>query len=393
MMWLHRSEHRNRRPSLLAFALVVLPLIGWLAPPVSGQERARIPTDPADPLLNQGPKAEAVGAHGMVSTQLASSTIAALEVLKAGGNAVDAALTALFLQQVHDYHMVFLFGSMSALYYDAAKDKVYAINANAGWPRPDRGESGDPSIVTIGGTVKGAAALAERFGSWRWGHIIQPAVEAAEEGAIVTSFMYGLNFGMWEQGYLSDLRKHKEAREFYMPDGHLVGVGQRWKMPALAETLRQIAADPDYMYTGAWGEKFVEAATNAGGRITMEDMAEYDVQWSDPVRFSYRGHEILGSPPPDDGGQSRLVFTYLRADERGKPSLGKLGFIKVSLKLVGEPLHWAVGKEGLEPFLERAGCQLLGSPERFDLHRRYLEPAGLGDQPVGKIEQVAVAAI
>ncbi len=93
------------------------------------------------------------------------------------------------------------------------------------------------------------------------------------------------------------------------------------------------------------------------------------------------------------GLESRLVFTYLRGDERGKPSLGKLGFIKASLKLAGEPLHWAVGKEELEPFFQRAGCRLLGPPERFDLHRRYLEPAGLGDQPVGKMEQVAVAAI
>jgi gamma-glutamyltranspeptidase/glutathione hydrolase len=231
-----------------------------------------------------------------------------LEVLENGGNAVDAAITAMFVQQVHDYHMVFLFGSMSAIYYDAASNKFYAVNAVSGRPHADRGERGDASKVAIGGTVRGAAVLAERFGSRPWASHLEPAIAAAEEGAIVTSFMYSLNFSLFEFGYLGDLRDHDEARKFYMPDGHLVGVGNRWRMPALAETLRKLASEgPDYMYTGEWGKKFVEAAQEKGYRITMEDMAEYQPTWDDPVRFTYRGHEILGSPPPDTGG---LVVGY-----------------------------------------------------------------------------------
>jgi gamma-glutamyltranspeptidase/glutathione hydrolase len=272
------------------------------------QKGAYGPTNPADPALNQGPKEEAIGDEYMVSTQLASSTLAAVEVLKNGGNAVDAALTALFVQQIHDYHMVFLFGSMSAIYYEAASGKYYALNAVSGRPSADRGERGDASKVAIGGTVRGSAMLSERFGSKPWASYFEPAIAAAEEGAIVTSFMYGLNFSLFEFGFLGDLRDHEEARSFYMPDGHLVGVGQRWTMPALAETLRKVASEgPDYMYTGAWGKKFVEAAQKKGYRITMEDMEEYEPTWGEPTRFTYRGHEILGSPPPDTGG---LVVGY-----------------------------------------------------------------------------------
>ena len=273
------------------------------AAPTLTQESEWGVIDPAAPEINQGPKSPAVADNGMVSTQLMSSTLAAVEVLENGGNAVDAALTALFVQQVHDYHMVFLFGSMSALVYDAESDRIYAIDAIAGRPLASRVETGNPGAVAIGGTVRGSGALLDRFGTMAWADVLAPSIRAAEEGAIVTSFMYGLNSALWEFGFLGDLRQNAEAREFYMPGGHLVGVGQRWKMPALAETLGKLAeAGPDYMYTGEWGKKFVERATAIGHGVTMEDMAEYEALWLDPVAFTYRGHQLYGSPPPDTGG-------------------------------------------------------------------------------------------
>ena len=126
MASLNSSAARRAVALLLASHLAV-------APAAFAQTK---PVDLGDPRLNQGPKAVAVGDQGMVSTQLLSSTEAALKVLKDGGNAVDAALTALFVQEVADYHMVFLFGSMSALYYDAKTGKTHAIVAIGRIPIP-----------------------------------------------------------------------------------------------------------------------------------------------------------------------------------------------------------------------------------------------------------------
>jgi gamma-glutamyltranspeptidase/glutathione hydrolase len=79
-------------------------------------------------------------------------------------------------------------------------------------------------------------------------------------------------------------------------------------MPALAETLERIAEEgADYFYTGAWAQKFVEEANRRGYGVTMKDLAAYQPRWVEPVRFTYRGHEILGSSPPDTGG---LVVGY-----------------------------------------------------------------------------------
>ncbi len=295
------------------------------------------PVDMTDPRINQGPKTVAVGEKGMVSTQLQVSTEAALSVLKDGGNAVDAALTALFVQEVADYHMVFLYGSMSALYYDAKTGKTHALVAIGAHPDPDRNGGKGTEEVVVGGTVRGAAALAKRFGSKPWASLLEPAIREAEQGPLVTSYMYGFNFALWESGFLGDLRSNAEARKFYMPDGFLVGAGQRWKMPALAATLREVAKDPDYMYTGAWGRKFVDAVKKAGMSVTMEDLAEYQPEWTEPTLFSYRCHEFAGSPPPDTGGLA-IGFNLNVLQNFDLPRLGSYAQSAETLEIVSRTL-------------------------------------------------------
>jgi gamma-glutamyltranspeptidase/glutathione hydrolase len=209
-------------------------------------------------------------------------------------------VTAVFLQHVNDFHQVSHFGAMSAIGYDAESGKYYAINAVSERPRAARSGDGDPSKVAIGGVVRGLEALANRFGTRDWASYVQPAIQSAEEGVMVTSFMYGINYALMEDG---GLLENEQAREAYMPEGHLVPVGKRWKRPKLAETLRKVAAEgADYLYTGAWGQKFVKAANKKGFRVSIEDMAEYEPKWDEPVRFSYRGYDMFGSPAPDTGG-------------------------------------------------------------------------------------------
>ena len=118
---------------------------------------------------------------------------------------------------------------------------------------------------------------------------------------LVTSFMYANNYNSWETGDL--IQQNDEARAHYMPDGHLVPVGHLWKMPAMARTLRGIASEgADYLYTGAWGQKFVEKSRAKGYCVSLEDMGAFEVRWSDPVRSTYRGYEVLSESPPKKGG-------------------------------------------------------------------------------------------
>ena len=290
--------------SLRSMTMIAAMFLAVFVHSVGEAQTKALPTDPRDPLLNQGPKEEEIAEKAMVSTQLPAVTEAALQVLREGGNAADAFITAVFMQHVNDFHQVSLFGAMTGLYYEASSGKYYAFNAFSDRPLADRSEVGDPSKVAIAGTVRGLEALAKRFGTRAWASYLEPAIASAEEGVLVTSFMYASNYSTMERS----LAENREAREFYKPDGHLVPVGFRWKMPKLAETLRKVASEgADYMYTGAWGQKFVEEAVERGGRVTLEDMASYEVRWMEPVRFTYRGHEIIGEPPPGTGG---LIQAY-----------------------------------------------------------------------------------
>ncbi len=231
--------------------MLVFLLMSFTLTDAASQDTEKSSTEPKDPRLNQGPKKEAVGEKVMVSTQLPIVTEAALKVLREGGNAVDAMITAVFLQHVNDFHQVSHFGTMSAIYYENSTGKFHVISAVSERPLRKPGKRGDPSKVAIGGVVKGLEALAKRFGTKPWASYLEAAIASAEQGVIVTSFMYGINYALFER---SDLIKNKEAREFYMPDGFLVPVGKRWKMPKLAEHLKKVASEgADYMYTGAWG--------------------------------------------------------------------------------------------------------------------------------------------
>lgn len=292
---------------LIGITVIVILLMSSMDPLTFNENDSsqQVQEDQKYVYLIQGPKAPAEGEKVMVSTQLPIATEGALKVLREGGNAIDAMITAVFLQHVNDYHIVSHFGSMSAIYYEASTRKYHVISAIAERPRADRGKHGDPTKVAIGGVVRGLEALAKRFGTRSWSSYLEPAIASAEKGIIITSFMYGYNFYIMEGGALS---KNQECRDFYMPDGFLVPVGQRWKMTKLAEHLKMVASEgADYMYTGEWGKKFVKEANKLGYRVSMEDMAEFQVKWQDPVRFTYRGHTLIGSPPPDSGG---LVVGY-----------------------------------------------------------------------------------
>ena len=255
------------------------------------------------PVVDQGPKQLATGSRAMVSTSHPAVTAAALAVLRDGGNAVDAMLTAIPLQHVVEPQMSTLAGGFGMLYFEAGSGTTSYLNADldhpAAAPIPRRGTP-EPSGQRIGvpGTVVGMRAAAERFGTRPWASYFAPAIAAAEDGYPMYSFLYGEMASAWAR-----LIHYPSGRERYTPEGYLPPVGSTYRQPAHAAALRRIARDDgvEWFQRGEFAQHFVDAVVASGGAMTLEDMASYAVRWDEPLRFRAFGHDLVGAAIPDYG--------------------------------------------------------------------------------------------
>ncbi len=253
------------------------------------------------------PKAMASSGHPLV-------TQAMLDVLKKGGNAMDAALVGAILQNVVEPQMVSLAGALTALYYDAKTKQYYYLDADLdhtatgapivpGWaqvtggPPPTEATSG--KLVAVPGAVAGLKAAADRFGTLKWSQYFEPAIKTADQGFPMYSFLYG----EMADAALGRLSAYPSGREEFLPNGYVPPVGSKVVRPRLAATMRRLAAEgPDYFYTGDFGRKFVSEVQSTGGSLSLDDMAGYKVRWIEPLRFTYKDREIISAPPPGTAG-------------------------------------------------------------------------------------------
>jgi gamma-glutamyltranspeptidase/glutathione hydrolase len=250
-----------------------------------------------------GPKKPASSQGGMAICSHPLATREAVDILKRGGNACDAAMAASVTQTVVEPHMTTITGCLCFLYYDAATGKTSYLNGNvnaplASLPGFNVGDLATGRGVAVPGWWAGFEAGLARHGSLPKKDIVAGAVRHAREGFETHPFLWGEIFvqsqliGLTEQG-----------REMYMPKGFVPRPGEMLFQKRAADTLERLAEEGnDYYYHGEFAEKMVKIVQEAGGVLTREDLEKYEVRWQEPAWGSYRGYNIAGSPPPDNGG-------------------------------------------------------------------------------------------
>ena len=252
----------------------------------------------------------ASGRQGMVSTTDIRATRVGMEVLQAGGNAVDAAVAVGFALQVV-FPWAGAIGGGGFMVIRTADGEVAALDFREVAPlrvRPDlyldmEGRPTDASIVGhlasgVPGTVAGLAEAHRRYGSQPWADLVEPAIDLADNGFTVTE---RLNRQLTEKK--SKLEQFRTARRIFLPGGAPPRVGSTFTQPVLAATLRTIAAEgKDAFDRGSIADRSVQEMRDGDGIITYEDLARYIAKWRDPIVFEYRGHTIISMPPPSSGG-------------------------------------------------------------------------------------------
>jgi len=271
----------------------------------------------------------------MVVSREAHSTDAGLAVLRAGGNAVDAAVAVGFaLAVTHPAagnlggggFMLIRFADGRSTFLDFRERAPRKASRNM-YLGPD-GKPTEESLVgwraaAVPGTVKGLEYAAEKYGRKPWAELVAPAIELASKGFPVS---WGLAQSL--RG-TKKLNRFPESKRIFLKGGAFYEPGERLLQPELAATLKRIAAaGARDFYEGETARRLVEAMTAHGGLWTAEDLKNYAVVERQPLTGRYRGYDILTAPPPSSGGVGILeMLGMLEGSGYQKPGAGSAAAI------------------------------------------------------------------
>ncbi|WP_233358614.1 gamma-glutamyltransferase [Thermomonospora amylolytica] len=312
-----RSPVRPPRRLALAGALIVaLPL---LAP---GPATAAAP-----PRTGTDPRWTATGYGGAVATVDPDASRTAIEVLRKGGNAADAAVAAAATLGVTEPYVAALGGGGFFTYYDARTRRVHTIDGRETAPaRMNERSFVDPATgraipfdqavtsglsVGVPGTVAQWEQVLDRFGSKRLGTLLRPAIRIAERGFVVDQEFHDQTAVNADR--FADIAP---TRDLFLPGGKPPEVGTTFRNPDLARTYRELAErGPDWFYRGSLAREIVRTVKNPPvvpgasrnvrpGLMETGDLARYTAPMRRPTRVTYRGLEVYGMAPPSSGGST-----------------------------------------------------------------------------------------
>ena len=319
-------------------------------------------------------RSPAIGTAGMAATSHPLATLAAVEVLRSGGNAADAAIAAVAVQCVVEPQMVGIGGDCWILYAPAGGG-VTAIDGSGHAPMAAtverlRAEGLDaippdsPHAVTVPGAVSGWATLLQQHGSRELGELLQPAIRWAEDG-----FPIQQRVAFDWAGDLPRIGHTETGRRLYLKDGKAPVMGDVMRFPELARTLRTIAASGDgrAFYEGPLAATLVETLRGHGGLHTEADFASYRAEQVTPIAAEYRGLTVYECPP---AGQGLIALMILRILE---------GYDLAALDPDGAARHHLLAEAAKHAYAERD--RLLADPR----HGKVPVDDLLSDAVIGRL--------
>ena len=251
-----------------------------------------------------------VAKHGIVATSHPLAAQAGLDILKAGGNAVDAAIATNAMLGVVEPMSCGIGGDLFVIYWDNKAKKIYGLNASGRSPlkltRAMLREKADaqgqipetgPLSWSVPGCVDGWETLRSRFGTKPLGELLQSSIETAEQGFPVSDII-----GSGWQGAAKSFAPWPDSQRVYLKGGRPPQIGEIMALPELAATYRAIASEGrDVFYRGRIAQEIVAFSEKNGGHFSLRDFAEHKSDWLEPVSTTYRGHTVWELPPNGQG--------------------------------------------------------------------------------------------
>lgn len=270
----------------------------------------------------------AMATNGMAATSHPLTTVVALDILKQGGSAVDAAIAVNALYSLVDPGDGGPGGDVFAIVWDQETRQLYGLNGSGRSPAglslekmKEEVEKGKPYwtgalSVTVPGAVDAWFTLHERFGKLPMRDILEPTIAYSREGVPVTQEV------VYSQHTYGDVfRRATDNATFhdtYLVDGEFPEEGDILRNPDLARTMEILAKKGrDAFYEGELGEKIINHIRDRGGYLTMDDLSAHTSEWVDPVSVNYRGYDVWEMPPNSQGMAALQMLTILEGYDIG----------------------------------------------------------------------------
>lgn len=267
---------------------------------------------------NFATRSEVIASRGMAATSQPLATMAAIDILKQGGNAIDAAIAANAMLALTEPTGCGLGGDLFAIIWDAKTSKLYGLNASGRSPASltldyfiKNGYSKIPAYgplpVSVPGCVDGWFEMLKKFGSLPMDKILAPTISYAREGFPVSELIaYSMETSA------ERLKQYPGFSETFMPEGKTPGKGEIFRNPGLANTLEKIArGGRDAFYKGDIAKTIAKYMKEQGGFLTFDDMAAHRSEWVEPVSVNYRGYDIWELPPNGQGIATLQILNIL----------------------------------------------------------------------------------
>lgn len=279
-------------------------------------------------------RSEVIAQHGMAATSQPLATQVALDILKKGGNAIDAAIAANAVLGLVEPTGNGIGGDLYAIIWDAKTEKLYGLNASGRSPYDlklkyfkknghEKIPAYGPLPVSVPGAVDGWFEMHGKFGSMGMQEILQPAIDYANNGFPVSELI------AWymERG-ASNLQRFPGFKEVYMPNGRTPKKGEIFKNPGLGNTLDQIAkGGKDAFYKGPIAKTIADYIQQLGGFLSEKDLADHTSDWVEPVSVNYRGYDVWELPPNGQGIAALQMLTILEGYDLKSMGFGSKEYI------------------------------------------------------------------
>ena len=263
-------------------------------------------------------RSEVIGQHGMAATSHPLATQVAIDILKDGGNAIDAAIAANALLGLVEPTGCGVGGDLFAIIWDAKTKQLYGLNASGPSPKNSSIEfmkskgitqipRYGPHPVTVPGAVAGWSAMHKRFGNKEFHTLFESAIDYAINGFPVTELI-----AYYLEGSAENFQNFPNFKSVWMPNGTIPKKGDIFRNPHLANTYQSIANSyGESFYKGEIAEEIVKSLKSQGGAMQMSDLINYAPEWVEPVSTNYRGYDVWELPPNGQGIAALQILNIL----------------------------------------------------------------------------------